>query len=185
MQLRRRTVLALLGLGLLLPRRAFAIERDAKGWYFTGSGVRVKRVGPFNVNVYAISHFMHDLPPVPSKASVIAIDTDKVFTWRLLRDLEAAQIQNALRDAFAMNGYADRAKIDAFLGGFARKLPENTNVSITYESAPKTTTVRIQGAVTATVPGIELMRATWSIWFGNIDQPSLGAALISKITAPS
>ena len=33
----------------------------------------------------------------------------------------------------------------------------------------------------AMVEGVDFMRATWSIWFGKIDQAKLGDQLISKI----
>jgi hypothetical protein len=32
----------------------------------------------------------------------------------------------------------------------------------------------------ATVPGEEFMKATWSIWFGKIDQPNLGDSLLNR-----
>ena len=85
--------------------------------------MRVKHVGPFTAKVYAISHYMRELPPTKSKAAVIAMDTDKSLSWRLLRDLELKQIRDALRDGFAMNGYTDRAKIDQFLGAFTKPRP--------------------------------------------------------------
>jgi len=141
----------------------------------------VKHVGPFTAKVYAISHFMRDLPAQRSKQAVIAMDTDKAFSWRLLRDLEAKQIRDALSEAFAKNGYTDRAKIGTFLGAFTKPITEGKNVTITYATAAKTTTLAVQGDGTATVPGFDFMQATWSIWFGNIDQPELGDALIRRI----
>lgn len=166
---------------VLLGRRAAALEREPGGYYLTGSGVRVKHVGPFTAKVYAISHFMRDLPPLRSKQAVIALDTDKAFSWRLLRDLEAKQIRDALGEAYAKNGYADHAKIGRFLGAFTKPIAEGANVTITYATATKATTLAVQGDGTATVPGIDFMQATWSIWFGNIDQPELGDALIRRI----
>lgn len=165
----------------LLGRPASALEREPGGFYLTGTGVRLKRVGPFSVRVYSISHFMRDLPPQKSKRAVIAMDTDKAFSWRLLRDLEAKQIKDALSEAFAKNSYSDRGKIDRFLGAFTKPLPDGTSVTITYSKGAKTTTVAVQGDGTVAVPGLDFMVATWSIWFGNIDQPDLGDALIKRI----
>jgi hypothetical protein len=54
-------------------------------------------------------------------------------------------------------------------------------VTITYNSATKQTTFWEQGGGTQVVDGLDFMKATWSIWFGKIDQPSLGDALISKL----
>jgi len=42
-------------------------------------------------------------------------------------------------------------------------------------------TVTVQGGGTATIPGVDFMKAVWSIWFGKIDQPALGDALIRNI----
>lgn len=166
---------------VLIGRQAAALDREPGGYYLTGSGVRVKHVGPFTAKVYAISHFMRELPAQKSKQAVIALDTDKAFSWRLLRDLEAKQIRDALGEAYAKNGYTDRSKIDRFLGAFTKPIAEGSNVTITYATAPKTTTMAVQGDGTVTVPGIDFMQATWSIWFGNIDQPELGDALIRRI----
>lgn len=183
---RRRTLhLALAtSVGLLfssLSRVAAAIEREASGYYLTGKAVRQKKLGPFHVDVYAISHFMRDLPPVRSKQAVIAMDTDKAFTWRLLRSLEAKQIRDALSEAYAMNGYTDTAKIGLFLNAFTGPLPEGTTVQIRYSSTAKTTTLSVAGGGNATVPGIDFMQGTWRIWFAKIDQSDLGDELIRRI----
>lgn len=188
MNRRRALQLILGGTGIMLVgRRAAALDREPGGYYLTGSGVRVKRVGPFTAKVYSISHFMRDLPPQKSRQAVIAMETDKAFSWRLLRDLEAKQIQNALSEAFAKNGYTNRAKIDRFLGAFTKPIAEGANVTITYAKARNTTTVAVQGDGTVSVDGLDFMLATWSIWFGHIDQPELGDALIRRIpeTPPS
>jgi hypothetical protein len=179
---RRHALQLMLASGtVLLARPALSLEREGNGYYLTGSGVRVKPLGPFSVNVYAISHFMRELPPVRSKAAVIAMDTDKAFTWRLLRSLEAKQIRDALDGGFAKNGYTDRANIDRFLGAFTKGQPEGTTVQIRYGSAAKTTTLSVTGDGTAIVPGLEFMHAVWSVWFGKIDQPDLSDALIRRI----
>jgi hypothetical protein len=39
----------------------------------------------------------------------------------------------------------------------------------------------VQGQGAASVDGVDFMKAVWSIWFGKIDQPSLGDQLISRI----
>jgi hypothetical protein len=184
LHLSRRTTLQLItlaGVVTVVPRLAAALERESGGLYRTGSGVRVKHVGPFTAKVYAISHYMRELPPAKSKAAVIAMDTDKALSWRLLRDLEAKKIQDALRDGFTMNGYTDAAKIDRFLGAFTKAVPENTLITISYASAPKTTTITVAGDGTASIPGADFMHGVWSVWFGKIDQPELGDALIQRI----
>lgn len=184
MQLSRRRTLQLItaaGVFVLAPRLAAALEREPGGYYRTGTGVRVKHVGPFSAKVYTITHYMRELPPTRSKPAVIAMDTDKSLSWRLMRDLELKQIRDALRDGFKMNGYTDTAKIDQFLGAFTKPVPDKTLITITYTSASKSTTIAVAGDGSATIPGIDFMKGTWSIWFGKIDQPELGDALIQRI----
>jgi Chalcone isomerase-like len=152
----------------------------ADDWTLTGSGIRVKTVAIVDVNVYAISHFMKQLPPSKSKQAVIDMDTGKKFVWTMKRDVDQEKIQKALRDAFAMNGYGDSGKIDKFVGAFAGELKEKASVSIVYDADKKETSVST-GSGNATVGGVDFMKAVWSIWFGKIDQPNLGDQLISKI----
>src|SRR5690349_9178978 len=81
---------------------------------------------------------------------------------------------DAVREAYEMNGYGDAAKIAAFTNALsAKELKEGDAVTIRYDAARKTTTISGPGG-SATVAGEDFMRATWSIWFGKIDQPELG-----------
>jgi hypothetical protein len=171
---------AALAVALLVGGPAWALDRGADGWFHTGDGVRVKKI-VFNFDVYAIGHDMKELPAEKSKQAVIDLDTDKRFTWRMLRDVEHEKIQNALTEAFAMNGYSDQSKIGPYIGAFSGDLKKGQTVSIVYSSSAKTVTVNVQGGGSATVPGIDFMKAVWSIWFAKIDQPSLGDALIKNI----
>jgi Chalcone isomerase-like len=181
----RRTALGLvfvLGLSLwLAPVDASAVAREANGYYLTGTGVRQKEVALFSVDLYVISHYMRDLPPTRSKGAVIAADVDKMFALRLLRELTSAQIQGALRDAFAANGYADHAKIDPFVAAVGKTLPKGATITIRYDAASKTTTASSKGNRPVSIPGVDFMMATWSIWLGRIDQDGLGEALIDRI----
>lgn len=160
---------------------AWALDCGADGWFHTGDGVRVKKVVFVNFDVYSIGHDMKDLPPAKSKQAVIDLDTDKRFTWRMLRDVEHEKIQHALSDAFAMNNYSDASKIGPFVAAFSGDLVKGAAVTIQYSSAAKTVSVNVQGGGTATVPGVDFMKAVWSIWFAKIDQPSLGDALIKNL----
>jgi len=161
---------------------ARALDKGADGWFHTGDGIRVKTIAFVNFKVYAIGHDMKDLPDAKSKQAVIDLDTTKRFTWRMLRDVDQSKIQNALKEAYALNGFSDGGKIGPFVGAFNGDLKEGQFVTITYDSGAKSTTIRVLGGGgSATVPGVDFMKATWSIWFGKIDQPSLGDALISKI----
>ena len=152
----------------------------ADDWTLTGSGIRVKTVAFIDVNVYAISHYMKQLPAAKTKQAVIEMDTGKKFVWTMKRDVDHEKIQNALKEAFAMNGYGDAGKIDPFIAAFSGELKEKSVVSIVYDSDKKETSVST-GSGSATIGGVDFMKAVWSIWFGKIDQPNLGDQLISRI----
>ncbi len=152
----------------------------ADDWTLTGSGVRVKTIAFIDIKVYSISHYVKQLPPSKSKQAVIELDAGKKFVWTMKRDVDQEKIQNALKDAFAMNGYGDAGNIGTFIGAFKSDLKERGSVSIVYDADRKTTTVST-GSGSATIGGVDFMKAVWSIWFGKIDQPSLGDALISKL----
>ncbi len=165
-----------------VPSDASALEPGKDGFYNTGYGVRTKSVAFMTVQVYSISHDMKGPLPPKNKQAVIDADVDKRFSWRMMRDVDLEKIQKALRDAFAMNGYTDSGKINAFMGAFSTELKEKSGVSISYNAQTKAVTVWVQsGGKSATVAGADFMKAVWSIWFGKIDQPSLGDSLISKL----
>ena len=66
--------LALLAAMLLAVTGAFAIEPGADGYYFTGSGTRVKTIAFVDIDVYKISHFMK-APPAMARANAASIST--------------------------------------------------------------------------------------------------------------
>jgi hypothetical protein len=148
----------------------------------TGDAVRTKSVGPFTAKVYAIRHDMKEKPATKSKQAMIDADVDKKFTCVMLRDVDSKKIQNALRDAFKMNGFNDTARIEQFVGAFNKEeVKEKSSWVISYNAAAKSVTIWVQGAGSATIQGQDFMKAVWSIWFGKIDQPSIGESLMSKI----
>jgi hypothetical protein len=159
---------------------AWALDRDPDGWFHTGEGVRVKKV-VFNFDVYKISHRTKDLPETKSRQAMIDLDTDKRFDWLMLRDVEHEKIQNALKEAFAMNGYTDASKIGPYVAAYSGDLKKGQKVSIVYSAAAKTVTITVDGGGTATIAGLDFMKAVWSIWFGKIDQSSLGDSLIKNL----
>lgn len=173
-----RTLLAVAALALLATPAA-ALERGNDGFFHTGDGIRYKKIAFINIKVYAIDHAMKDLPPQKSKQAVIDADVDKRIHWKMLRTVDAEKIRNALREAYAKNGYNDAAKIGPFVDSIAKELKEGDSVTIKYDAARKATTIT-SPAGSATVPGEEFMKATWSIWFGKIDQKDLGDLLIDK-----
>lgn len=174
----KRATQMLLALGAAaLAANASALERGRDGYFHTGDGVRVKKVAFMSFKVYSIDHYMKDLPQQKSKQAVIDADVDKRFSWKMLRTVDAGKIQNALREAFAKNGYGDSGKIDAFVGSIGKELKEGDALTISYDAVKKVTTIS-SPAGSATVAGEGFMKATWSIWFGKIDQPQLGDSLL-------
>jgi hypothetical protein len=175
---RFRFLLVLLaGLFITLSTNAFA-----DGMIHTGDSVRVKSIGPFSAKVYAIRHDMKERPAAKSKQAVIDAEVDKKFTWTMLRDVDSPKIQKALREAFQMNGYTDQAKINPFVGAFGNgEIKEKSAVVISYNAANTTVTIWVQNGASATVQGADFMKAVWRIWFGKIDQSSMGDELISKL----
>ncbi|HEY4120431.1 MAG TPA: chalcone isomerase family protein [Byssovorax sp.] len=166
---------------MLFCLTASALDKGSDGYYRTGSAIRVKTVVLVDVKVYSITHYMKELPSSKSKRAVIDMDTGKKFSWTMLRDVDKEKIVDALRDAFKMNGYTNQANISKFVGAFSGDLKENGKVTITYDADSKNTTVSVGGGGSATVNGVDFMKGVWSIWFGNIDQKSLGDQLISAI----
>jgi hypothetical protein len=146
----------------------------------TGTGVRVKTIAFIDIDVYQISHYMKQLPATKSKQAVVDMDTGKKFVWTMLRDVDHEKIVNALKDAYAMNGYSDSEKIGRLMAVIKGDLKEKSQVTIEYDADKKATTVTVNGS-RATVEGVDFMKATWRIWFGKIDQPKLGDQLISKL----
>lgn len=179
----RRTFLLASSLAALLLWGApsAALEPSKDGWYHTGDGVRVKSIAFITVKAYAVSHYVKVLPATKSKQAVISLEADKRVSYRMLRGIGADKMKKMFRDAFADNGYTDRAKIEAFVGVFTADLKEGTVTTVQYDAAKKATTIVTGGGGTSTIAGAPFMRATWGIWFGKMDQPELGDALISKL----
>lgn len=171
-----------LAVTLLLALLLTVSNAFADGWILTGVSMRTKSVGPFTAKVYSIRHDMKEKPPQKSKQAVIDANIDKKFTWQMLRDVDSPKIQNALKEAFALNGFNDAARIGQFVGAFNKEeVKEKSAVVISYSAEKKTTTIWVQNAGTATIPGEDFMKGVWSIWFGKIDQPSMGDQLIQNL----
>lgn len=158
---------------------AFPVRADE--WIHTGTSVRVKTIAFVDIDVYEISHFMKQAPAAKSKQAVINAEVGKKFSWKMLRDVDKEKIHDALKGAFAMNGYTDTAKINAFLAAFSGELKEGARVNIVYDADKKSTSVSVGGGGSATVAGQDFMKAVWSIWLGKIDQSKMGDQLISKL----
>lgn len=166
-------------LALLLTLGSSAL---AEGMIHTGDAVRTKSVGPFTAKVFAIRHDMAERPATKSKQAVIDAEVDKKFTWKMLRDVDSSKIKKALIEGLQMNGFNDAGRSGQFVSAFKQEeVKEDTIVVIKYTAASKSVTIWVQGGATVTVAGQDFMKGVWSIWFGRIDQPTLGDQLISKL----
>jgi hypothetical protein len=170
----------MLAFGVLWAASASAAERDAQGYYRTGEGIRYKKVAFIDVKVYDITSLAKELPPAHSKEAMIALDADKKLAWKMLRSVGAEKIKKALRESYAQNGYSEQANIESIIQPIAGEVKEGEWVTIAYDAASKTTTLSTGGRQ-AKVAGVPFMRATWSIWFGKIDQPALSEALLKEL----
>ena len=181
---RKTSFMAALSAALFLALSVTALlaapKKDGQGYFSTGYGIRYKKIAFVNVKVYAISHKMKELSAKSARA-VIDADTDKKMTLKMLRTVGADKMVDAVRDAFKLNGYTNTGNINRFLsvvsGGDVK---EGAYVVISYNSANKTTSIYYNNK-SSSVSGIDFMKATWSCWFGKIDQPSLPRGLISQI----
>lgn len=154
---------------------------DQDAWIQTGQGVREKSLSLVHVQAYAISHWVRVRPPTPGRLIMIDLEADKKFILKMLRDVGASRMKEMFRDAFELNGCRDTAQIDAFLVALTRNLVKGDQITIAYIAKTQTTVISLRNGGSATLHGRDFMRATWSIWFGKTDQPSLGEALISRL----
>lgn len=155
------------------------VMAQAQNYTTTGFGIRVKKIAFVSVNVYQITHQMKDVPANRSASEMINADTDKRFYLKMKRDVDAAKIGAAFNDAYTLNGYSNKANQQTLFGVLKGDLKENETITISYNATTKTTSCNY-GGKTSTVAGVDFMKATWSIWFGKIDQPALTAALVGK-----
>ena len=161
---------------------AFALEPGKDGYFHTGSGIRVKKVVLVNVKVYEVNHYMKALPDKKSKQAVVDAACDKKFVLRMLRDVDAEKMRDALSESYGRTGYADKGKIGQLLNSLSTELKENSYLIFAYNAEQKTTMLKV-GDKTMSVAGEDFMKATWNIWFGSgiNDQSGLGDQLISKL----
>ncbi len=160
---------------------AFALEPGKDGYYHTGTGTRVKKVVLVNVKVYEANHYMKVLPDKKSKQAVVDASCDKKVVLRMLRDVEAEKMRDALTESYGRTG-ADKAKIAQLLNTLSTELKENTYLIFAYNAEQKTTMLKV-GDKQVSIVGEDFMKSTWNIWFGPgiNDQPGLGDQLISKL----
>ncbi|HVY46769.1 MAG TPA: chalcone isomerase family protein [Minicystis sp.] len=180
--LRRFVAFAAVVAGLSTSASAWAARAASPdGWFHTGDGVMKTSVAFLKVDVFAVGHDMKCLPEHRSKADVIAIECDKRLTWRMLRDVDRDDIQDALRKAYKNVAYHDSGRIARVLAAFSHDLKEGAVVTISYDAENHRTTFYEAHHGHVDVDGTPFMRATWSILFANADAEELGDELIRRL----
>lgn len=159
-----------------IPALVFAQEAFTK----TGEGVRVKNIAFINVNVYYIVHQMKGKLPGKNPQAIIDAEQEKTFWLSMMRDIDSQKIVGAIQEAYIKNGYNNPANGQQLFSVITGELKQGDNLTLYYNPASKTTTCTFKGR-SATVAGSDFMKATWSIWFGKIDQPGLTQALMANI----
>ncbi len=112
---------------------------------------------------------------------MIDADVGKKFVWSMLRDVDKDKIVDALKEAFAKNGYSDQGKIGKFIPARSATSRRTARSPSSTTKAARTRPSPCKGSGSATINGVDFMKGVWSIWFGSIDQKSLGDQLISAI----
>ena len=98
----------------------------------------------------------------------------------MLRTVDAERFRKALREGYEKNGYRDGANVDKLVAAIQGEVKEGDIVTVVWDPAARRTTLYADGRQ-ASVDGVDFMKATWSIWFGNIDQPSVPQGLIQNL----
>jgi hypothetical protein len=182
---------------------ALAFERPRTGWYLTGSTPRSVTPAPTGSSGssaaasakppkdYTITHEMKALPAAKTRRGVIDADVDKRFTLHAHRDIPCTELKAALRAGFARNATtitpSANAKLQPFVDVCVGTLKAKSTVVIAYNAATKTTLVWMKtGAstsapATATAPGLDFMKAVWSVWLGNVEAPRTADSLVARL----
>jgi hypothetical protein len=145
---------------------------DKDGWWLLGFGVRTRTM--LNVKVYAIGLYI-DGPSytrlVSSKKGAQATpelyqelvwgDFGKRLELRFVRDLSAAQIQGAFREALPS---ADKARVDQFVGYFG-DITKGQDAVIRWAPGGTLETT-VAGAAKPSIADKSFAAAVFSIWLG-------------------
>lgn len=175
--------LLVLSLGLAVPTSAQKVTEpktgaafestDQDGWRLLGTGVRTRTM--LNVKVYAIGLYV-DGPSytrlVSSKGGTVQPspelykelvwgDFGKRFELRFVRDLSAAQIQGAFREALPG---ADKARVDQFVGYFG-DIAKGQDAVIRWAPGGTLETT-VAGAAKAPIADKNFAAAVFAIWLG-------------------
>jgi hypothetical protein len=187
-RLSRFTQLAGLGLVLALASTVPTAHADTEqasptGYYVTG---QTKRTGPDGVN-YVV---LHEMKARTAKDPVSAknADVSKRFLITLLSEVPCAKLNETFRLGLARNNQMGGAASQARFATLAAACPSGSvkaraQVVLAYQAETKRTTLWVEGKGTATLQGVDNMRALWSIWLGAVENEKTDTNLVSKMRA--
>lgn len=156
------------------PKTGASFENtDKDGWWLLGTGVRTRTM--LNVKVYAIGLYVDgpsytrlvsskggNVKPTPELyKELVWGDFGKRVELRFVRDLSAAQIQGAFREALAG---ADKAKVEQFAGYFG-DIAKGQDAVIRWAPGGTLETT-VAGAAKPPIADKGFAAAVFSIWLG-------------------
>jgi hypothetical protein len=162
---------------LVLAAPAAAATKGADGYFRTGDAVQTANHWPFTIELFAIWHDVSELPSEKSAKALVELDADKRFSMRMMRDLDTSRLRAGLRDGYTRNGFTDAARVDRLLAALTGTLAKDSVLWITYDAKTKETRLTTDKGASASVIGVDFMRATWSIWLGKAKPQELSASL--------
>lgn len=156
------------------PKTGATFENtDKDGWWLLGTGVRTRTM--LNVKVYAIGLYVDgptytrlvsskggNVRPTPELyKELVWGDFGKRVELRFVRDLSAAQIQGAFREALPS---AARARVDQFVGYFG-DIAKGQDAVIRWAPGGTLETT-VAGAAKPPIADKEFAAAVFAIWLG-------------------
>jgi hypothetical protein len=173
-----------LSLSLALSFSAFAgaAERDAEGYYLTGTAIQSVDHFIFSVDVFTIHHYIKTLAGAKTPRAVVDALVRKRFVLAMLRDVDCERLRDGFKDGYVRNGYRDNARVAGFLSPLAcDEVAKGSRMVVSFDPDSKITSLAVPGRPASKVEGIPFMKATWNLWFGDTVPRKLGAKLVAKI----
>lgn len=156
------------------PKTGVAFDNtDKDGWWLLGTGVRTRTM--LNVKVYAIALYVDgpsytrlvsskggNVQPTPELyKELVWGDFGKRLELRFVRDLSAAQIQGAFREALPS---ASKARVDQFVGYFG-DLAKGQDAVLRWAPGGTLETT-VAGAAKPAIADKDFAAAVFAIWLG-------------------
>lgn len=162
---------------LLVPFQAMAltvedttypdtVTLEGRTLKLVGAGLREKTI--FKVDVYTMAVYVEK--HTCNQLKLVHSDQPKLIRMDFVRDIPADKMKGTMTKNFAKrtpkNASADlKARIEAFLALFNEKVPDKTQVRITYVPG-KGTSIYINGKQRGeTISGLDFQKVLMDIWF--------------------